>query len=197
MLESMIKAPRPTRAEASDVANAVLDGTDCVMLSGESANGDYPINAVTIMAKCCIEAEQTINYMRLYKDIKHLSPKNLSTAEAVAAAAASAVLDLGIGLVIVLTDNGKLARLIAKYRPEVKILACSINASVVRQLNCVRGCIGYKIPTFQGTDNVIQFVIQEATKAGLTKNTTQVAVIHGTNEDSPDESNIFKILTIE
>ena len=93
MLESMIKAPRPTRAEASDVANAVLDGTDCVMLSGESANGDYPIQAVTIMAKICVEAEKTINYRRLYNDLKMYTAGPVGTTEAIASAVCSAVLD--------------------------------------------------------------------------------------------------------
>jgi pyruvate kinase len=87
MLESMIKAPRPTRAEAGDVANAVLDGTDCVMLSGESANGDYPLNAVTIMAKICVEAEKMTDYRRVYNDLRLFTPGPLSTAESVASAA--------------------------------------------------------------------------------------------------------------
>lgn len=161
MLESMIKAPRPTRAEASDVANAVLDGTDCVMLSGECANGDYPINAVSIMSKICVEAEKTINYKRQFADIKSYTPTPVNTAEAVASALCQAVLDQNdISLIIVLTESGKLARLVSKYRPETQILACSINASVVRQMNSMRGVIGYKLATFQGNDNVIAQIIQ-------------------------------------
>lgn len=156
MLESMIKAPRPTRAEASDVANAVLDGTDCVMLSGECANGDYPINAVSIMSKICVEAEKTINYKRVFNDIKMYTPTPVSTAEAVAAAVCAAVVEQkDISLIVVLTESGKLAKLVSKYRPEVNILACSINASAVRQMNTMRGVFGFKIPTFQGTENVI------------------------------------------
>lgn len=148
------------------------------------------------MAKTCVEAESCIQYRRLFQDTKAITPHPIQTAEAVASSCCSAALDLPIGLIIVLTDSGKLARLVSKYRPMVKILACSINASVVRQMNTVRGCIGFKIPTFQGTENVIQFVISEARKMGLTNGGNQVAVIHGTNEDTPDESNIFKILDI-
>jgi len=112
MLESMISAPRPTRAEASDVANAVLDGTDCVMLSGESANGAYPINAVTIMAKCAIEAEQTLDYRRLYNELKGFNLQvgnTTNTAEAIASAAVGTQIDLGLKLIICLTDNGNIA----------------------------------------------------------------------------------------
>jgi len=119
MLESMINAPRPTRAEASDVANSVLDGTDAVMLSGESANGSYPIQAVTIMGKCCAEAERCIDYKRTFNDIKMFTPTGVSTSEALAASAVSTVNDLNIDLIIVITDTGALARLVSKYRPEV------------------------------------------------------------------------------
>lgn len=144
----MIKAPRPTRAEASDVANAVLDGTDCVMLSGETANGDYPINAVSIMAKICVEAEKTLNYKEVYNDVKLYTPQPVGTAEAVAAAICSAAIDCkDISLIIALTDTGKLARLISKYRPQVRILACSVNGHAVRQMNCMRGVTGFKIAT--------------------------------------------------
>lgn len=197
MLESMIKAPRPTRAEASDVANAVLDGTDAVMLSGETANGDYPLNAVTIMAKICVEAEKMIDYKRVFNDVKLYSQGPVSTAEAVAAAAVSTALDLNIDLVIVLTDTGKIARYVAKYKPSVPILACSISMPVVRQLYTSRGVIGYKIPSFQGTDNLLQLVIKTAKDMGLCKQGNKVVTIHGSQEETPDESNILKILDIE
>ncbi len=148
MLESMINAPRPTRAEASDVANAVLDGTDAVMLSGESANGAYPIQAVTIMSKCCAEAERCIDYKRTFNDIKLFTPSPVSTSEALAASCVSTVQDLNVDLIIVLTDTGHLARLVAKYRPSVPILACSVSLSVIRQLNYTRGVIAFKIPSY-------------------------------------------------
>lgn len=198
MLESMIKAPRPTRAEASDVANAVLDGTDCVMLSGESANGDYPIEAVTIMAKICVEAEEQTHYEELYNDIKERSEsKVVTTKETMASSVCQAILDQkDTQLIIVLTQTGRLARLTAKYRPEVKILAASVNASVVRQMNAVRGVIGLKIPTFQEQDNVINSIIDVAKSMDLCRDGGKVAVIHGINEDAPDESNIMKVLTV-
>ena len=145
----MINAPRPTRAEASDVANSVIDGTDCVMLSGESANGAYPVKAVEIMAKICVEAEKTIDYKENYKVLKKSTEIPLDTAEAVASAAVKTSLDgQQFDLIVVMTDSGKLARLVSKYRPEVRILACSINPGVVRFLNTMRGTTGLKIPTF-------------------------------------------------
>ena len=91
MLESMTNHPRPTRAEAGDVANAVLDGTDAVMLSAESASGNFPIQAVNMMSKCCAESERCMDYKRIYNDIKLFTPSPVSTSEALAASAVSTV----------------------------------------------------------------------------------------------------------
>jgi len=169
MLESMIKAPRPTRAEASDVANAVLDGTDAVMLSGESAGGQYPLQAVTIMGKCCVEAERCFDNRRAFNDMKAFTPAPVPTNEAIAAAAAQTVLDLNIDLIIVITDSGLMARMVSKYKPPVPILACSTNMTVIKQLNCTRSVFGYKIPSYQGTDNLLHLVIKTAKEMGLCK----------------------------
>ena len=197
MLESMVNNPRPTRAEASDVANAVLDGSDCVMLSGETAGGKYPLESVSIMAKISCEAELMFDYERLYNDIRKfdLSPK--ITAESIAAACASAALSLNIDIIIVLTDTGRIARFVAKYRPKQTILACSVSAHIVRQMNLSRGVKGWKVPSFQGTDHLLQVVIKAAKDLGLCESGHKAITIHGTQEESPDESNVMEIMDIE
>ena len=192
----MIKAPRPTRAEGSDVSNAVLDGTDCVMLSGESANGLYPQSAVSIMAKICLEAEKTIDYYELYKKIINMTPYPVSTPEAVALGACSTVLHAGnIKLIIVITDTGKLVRLAMKYRPEVPILGCSTNESLVRWMYTMRGVVPLKVG--YKDSYVLPWVVFEAKERGLVQTGDKAAVIHAKDMKNIDDANAMKILTIE
>jgi len=139
MLESMIKNPRPTRAEVSDVANAVLDGADCVMLSGETAKGAYPGNAVSIMGRICREAEHGTHHLRVHEDIKMATKKN--TAETVSCAAVVASYEQSARAIVVLSNSGITARLVAKYRPGCPIV-CVIgksNSRTARQLRITRG----------------------------------------------------------
>lgn len=123
MLESMINNPRPTRAEAGDVANAILDGADCVMLSGETAGGKFPVASVKIMSKIAVEAEYLINYNNLYYDLVKRSPVLTDTHELLAASCAEAALSLNVELIVVMTISGTMARLVSKYRPKQMILA--------------------------------------------------------------------------
>lgn len=116
MMESMIKNPRPTRAEASDVANAVLDGTDAVMLSGETANGSFPIDAVKIMAQITSEAELAYDSRRTFWQRTN-NKKHVSQLESMAISAVQMSFEINRNIIIVFTVNGDMARAVAKYRP--------------------------------------------------------------------------------
>jgi len=196
MLESMTKNPRPTRAEVTDVANAVLDGTDCVMLSGETAGGQFPLQSVQVMAKVCLEAESCIDYPALYRAIHAAVPRPVSTPEAVACAAVETAEDVGATLILALTETGFTARLIAKYRPSQMILALSASDSAIRHLQVHRGVVTMHVPSFQGTDNVIRSAMQEAKELGLIEKGDLVVVVHGTKEEVAGGSNLMKVVEV-
>jgi len=137
MLESMIENPRPTRAEASDVANAVFDGTDAVMLSGETANGQYPREAVAMMSRIVIEAEH--NMAAFSEPRRRRNRHQLSVAEAICESISYAAEDLPMGAIAIFTESGNTARMISKFRPRVKIYAFSHTGPVCNRLNLFWG----------------------------------------------------------
>lgn len=133
-LDSMSKSPRPTRAEALDLSSCITDGADCITLGQEIANGDYPVNALTCLAKICVEAERTLNYKKMYNDLLMYTPAPVSNAESMAQTVCQTILDQeGIVLIINITNTGKLPRLLSKYRPSCKILSAGPE-SVLKQM---------------------------------------------------------------
>ena len=140
MLESMMHNPRPTRAEATDVANAVLDGSDSVMLSGETAKGAYPIRAVDMMARVCRVAEQDVNYANLYADLRrHILPHlPLTTHEAIASAAVKSAWETQAACIIALTETGRMGKAFARFRPIPPVLAITASPTAARQMCILR-----------------------------------------------------------
>eukprot|EP00918_Siedleckia_nematoides_P053421 GHVU01116731.1.p1 GENE.GHVU01116731.1~~GHVU01116731.1.p1 ORF type:complete len:517 (+),score=131.72 GHVU01116731.1:164-1714(+) len=197
MLESMTTNPRPTRAEVADVANAVLDGTDCVMLSGETAGGMFPTEAVQVMAKVCMEAESCIDYPALYRAIHGAVPRPVPVPEAVACAAVETAADTGATLILALTETGHTAKLIAKYRPSQLVLALSASESTTKHLQLHRGIICLQVPSFQGTDHVIRGALVEAKANGFVEPGDSVVAVHGIKEEVAGSSNLMKVLVVD
>jgi pyruvate kinase len=182
MLESMIENPRPTRAEASDVANAIFDGTDAVMLSAETATGQYPREAVSMMSRIVIEAESNMgDFIPLRRRRDH---KGLSVAETICESIAHSAEDLPMGAIAVFTETGNTARMISKYRPKVAIYAFTPMASVVQRANLYWGVHPVRCRPALSAEKMVTTAEQELLRRGLLKAGDVLGVVAGTRQSS-------------
>jgi|LauGreDrversion4_2_1035121.scaffolds.fasta_scaffold07241_4 pyruvate kinase len=195
MLESMIENPRPTRAEASDVANAILDGTDAVMLSAETAAGAYPRLAVEAMRRIIKEIETHPRPGASHRVDRRVN-SGVNTEEAIAAATVAAVRMLDAPLVVVFTKSGFTARIVSSHRPSVPILALTDEPRVCRQLALVWGVVPRLVPTARGYDHMVAMALREALDLNLVTKGDRVLVTAGVPFDVPGTTNLLKVETV-
>jgi pyruvate kinase len=193
MLESMIENPRPTRAEASDVANAIFDGTDAVMLSAETASGRYPREAVAMMSRIVVEAESNMGEFTLPR--RRRDRHGLSVAETICESIAHAAEDLPMGAIAVFTETGNTARMISKYRPQVAIYAFTHNATVAQRTNLYWGAHPMKCAQALSAENMVRVAEQELLSRGLLQPGAVLGVVAGTLQAS-GSTNFMRLHTV-
>ncbi len=193
MLESMVENPRPTRAEASDVANAILDGTDAVMLSAETATGTYPRLAVEAMRRIIVEIESHPPMPHHRDERRQREGKTLPTEYAIAAATVAACRMLDAPLIIVITKSGSTARIVAAHRPDIPILALTDVERTHRQLALVWGVIPELVPHTDSYDAMVKRGLEAARRLGLARTGQRVVVTAGVPFDTPGTTNLLKV----
>lgn len=177
MLESMITNPMPTRAEASDVANAIFDGTDAVMLSAETAAGKYPVEAVSFMARVAQNMESTPEYAERLEVLRpHATP---TIQDAIAQAVDSVVAAVGARVVVVFTSTGGAARRVARTRPSVPILALTPIAHICNELALVSNVVPHVSPDPKDTDDMVRIALEMVQETGLAKVGEYIAIAAG------------------
>jgi pyruvate kinase len=191
MLDSMQSNPRPTRAEASDVANAVFDGTDVLMLSGETAAGKYPVESVKTMASIAEKAESTLPYEDLLRTKSAGSRTNVT--EVVSQAAVGASLGLQVKAIIAPTESGFSARMVSKYRPKAPIIAVTPDERVLRRLSLVWGVTPILGERVESTDDMFRLALEKAQSTGLLDDGDLVVVTAGVPAGKSGSTNLIKI----
>jgi pyruvate kinase len=182
MLESMIENPRPTRAEASDVANAIFDGSDAVMLSAETATGRYPREAVAMMARIIVEAE--CNMGDFTQPRRRRDHRGLSVAETICESIAHSAEDLPMGAIVVFTETGNTARMISKHRPQVPIYAFTHSLPVVQRVNLYWGVHPVRCRQAKSAEQMVTMAEQELLRRGQLKPGDVLGVVAGTRQAS-------------
>jgi pyruvate kinase len=191
MLDSMQRNPRPTRAEASDVANAVFDGTDAVMLSGETAAGKYPVESVLTMARIAIRAEDALEYREIF--IRTAQAQQTTVTEAISQAVANSALELGAKAILTATESGYTARMVSKYRPKSPIVAVTPNDQVIRRLCLVWGVMPVKGETCKTTDELFDLAVDSSIKSGLVSLGDIVIITAGVPVGRSGTTNLIKV----
>jgi pyruvate kinase len=191
MLESMVHNPRPTRAEVNDVAYAVLQAVDAVMLSGETAVGHYPVEAVSTMAKVIERTESALNWGELLSKCETAS--TLSIADAISRATCESAFDLGAKAILSSTQSGSTARKVAKYRPRAVIIAATTNPLVARKLSLVWGVYPVVVPYAEDVDTMLDVVVDAALRSGLVQKGDLTAITGGVKTGIPGSTNLLKI----
>ena len=192
MLDSMIVNPRPTRAEITDVANAIYDGTGAVMLSGETAAGKYPVEALKAMAAIAETTEADSNFDNLVHHARSESSR-MTISAAVGHAACTTAADVGASAIITASKSGETARLLSRFRPEVPIIACVLDERTRRQMNVYRGVVPLMIGYAHSTDELIEMSVEAAEKAGYVSSGDMVVVTAGVPVGVSGTTNMIKV----